>query len=276
MEPGLTGGCMDNIITSIHNQRVKDAARLRDHRGRVKQQRIIIDGAREVSRALAAGIEIVEAYAPADAPSAVDHTLVELRAAGVAITRVAPDVFEKLAFGDRTEGMVAVALPPRRTLADFLPTPQRPIVVLEGIEKPGNVGAVVRSGDGAGIGGVILADCHTELFNPNAIRASLGAIFQMPIAEARTPQTLDWLREREYRILAARVDGSMSYADADLTGTVAIVLGSEAQGLTPSWSGPDVANIKLPMLGIGDSVNVSAAAAVLCYEALRQRGAKDA
>jgi TrmH family RNA methyltransferase len=145
------------------------------------------------------------------------------------------------------------------------------IAVLEGVEKPGNVGAVLRSADAAGVSAVILADGRTDLYNPNAIRASSGTIFSMPVCEATSSDVLAWLRERGFRIAAARVDGSVPYTKVDYRGPTAIVLGSEATGLSPIWSGNDIQAVRLPMLGAADSLNVSVTAAVLFYEALRQR-----
>ncbi len=181
-------------------------------------------------------------------------------------------VFEKLAFGQRAEGVLGVAEMPRPTLAS-LTLPERAVVaVLEGVEKPGNVGAVLRSADAAGVAAVILADARTDLYNPNAIRASLGTIFTVPVCTATSDEVLVWLRQQRLAIFAARVDGSMPYTAADFRGPTAVVLGSEASGLSPAWTAGDIKPIRLPMLGAADSLNVSVTAAVLFYEALRQRG----
>jgi TrmH family RNA methyltransferase len=143
--------------------------------------------------------------------------------------------------------------------------------VLESVEKPGNLGAVLRSADGAGLDALIAADLRTDLYNPNAIRASLGTIFTLPVAVADSRETLDWLRGRGLAIVAARVDGSVPYTEVDYRRPTAIVFGSEAEGLSEAWRAPDVTAVRLPMLGAADSLNVSAAAAVLFYEARRQR-----
>jgi TrmH family RNA methyltransferase len=151
--------------------------------------------------------------------------------------------------------------------------PDCPLVgVLEGAEKPGNVGAVLRSADGAGLSALIVADGGTDLFNPNAIRASLGTIFTVPVATATTAETIDWLTGHGLAVYAARVDGSVPYTVADFRRPAAIVLGSEAEGLTAAWAGDWLTAVRLPMQGAADSLNVSATAAVLFYEALRQRG----
>jgi TrmH family RNA methyltransferase len=180
-------------------------------------------------------------------------------------------IFGKLAFGQRTEGVLGVAEMPKATL-DRLLLPDLPLVaVLEGVEKPGNLGAVLRSADAAGVSALVAADARTDLYNPNAIRASLGTIFSLPVASATTQETLAWLRDRGLAVFASRVDGSVPYTEADFRHAAAIVLGSEAEGLSPAWSGPGVTAIRLPMCGAADSLNVSTAAAVLFYEALRQR-----
>lgn len=259
-------------ITSLQNPRVKAAVRLRDGRHRQHQRRILIDGTREIGRALEAGVRLLEAFV--SEPFSSDDArrlLVRLPESGVELLKVSESVFEKLAFGRRTEGIVAVASTPDALLSQ-LTLPDNPLVaVLEGVEKPGNVGAVLRSADAAGVNAVVVADAGTDLYNPNAIRASLGTIFTMPLAEATTAETLDWLGGRKLAVYAARVDGSLLYTEVDFRRPTAIVLGSEAEGLSPAWHAGDVTPIRLPMLGAADSLNVSAAAAVLFYEALRQR-----
>jgi RNA methyltransferase, TrmH family len=272
----LNSSMHEPIITSVQNPRVKDAARLRDRRHRERQGRFLIDGAREILRALQAGIKleqlfVCEAQCRSDE---ADQALGRARSNGVEILPVTPQVFGKLAFGDRAEGILAVAATPRSMLAD-LPAlvPELLVAVLAGVEKPGNIGAVLRTADAAGVSAVILADPRTDLFNPNAIRASLGTIFTVPIAVATAAETLAWLREKQCRILTTRVEARLTYSEAEYRGPTAIVLGSEAQGLSGDWTGADIVPVRVPMLGIADSLNVSATAAVLFYEALRQRGA---
>ncbi len=186
-------------------------------------------------------------------------------------SRVVPLVFEKLAFGSRAEGLVAIVNTPQRRLAD-IKLPAKPLVaVIEGIEKPGNVGAVVRSADAAGVSALIVAGGGTDLFNPNAIRASLGTLFKVPIAAAPPQAVFDWLMGQRLAIFAARVDAESVYTDVDLTQPAAIILGSESAGLTDVWRRPEVTAVRIPMRGSADSLNISAAAAVTFYEAARQR-----
>jgi TrmH family RNA methyltransferase len=262
------------ILTSTANPRVAAAVALRDRRGREGAGLTLIDGAREVRRALDAGVEIAEVFvcepllAGPDARAALDR----LGATGVPIRATSERVFRRIAFGERAEGIVAVVRIPPLEL-DRLVLPAQPlIVVVEAVEKPGNLGAVLRSADGAGVDALIAASPRTDLFNPNAIRASAGTIFGLPLAAAETSAVLDWLRARGIRTIATRVGASTPYTETDLTGPVAIVLGAETDGLTDAWSGPDVETVSLPMLGIADSLNVSVTAAILVYEARRQRG----
>ena len=262
-----------HAITSPHNQRVKDAVKLRTARQRSKQGRTLIDGSREIGRAIDAGVQMVELFVCEPLCMSADSLRVieRLRTLDARVWHVTPEVFERLAFGERHEGIVAVIEPPSRTL-DQLQVPAGSLIaVLCGLEKPGNVGAIVRSADGAGVGGVIVVDPVTDLFNPNCVRASLGTIFSQPIATATTEETLNWLRARGDRMFAARLDAEQVHTEVDLRSGAAIVLGSEAAGLPPAWHATDVTSIKLPMHGTADSLNVSAAAAVLFYEALRQR-----
>ncbi len=264
---------MDAPITSPQNPRIRAVAALRDRRDREREGRIVIDGAREILRALRAGIAVEQLFVCEPLCRSDDSraTLREAARRGVERVDVGARAFEKIAFGERAEGLVAVGRPPDLAL-DALRLPSDAlVVVLEGVEKPGNLGAILRSADGAGADALIVADGGTDLFNPNAIRASVGTIFSVPLASAPTRDVIRWLRANGIRIAAARVDGSRPYTDADLTGPVAIVLGSEAEGLSEAWAADGIEGVRLPMHGIADSLNVSVAAAVLLYEARRQR-----
>lgn len=265
---------MSRTITSFHNQRVKDAAKLRSRRHRDRQERILIDGAREIQRAIDGGVPLLEVFicpARANSPEA-QHLLEVFEEYDLPTSHVAADVFERMVYGDRNEGVLAVAGLPSTSIKR-LPPPEKQgtISVLVGVEKPGNVGAVVRSADAAGVEAVIVADGETDLFNPNAIRASLGTIFTVPVCCASSAETLAWLREHQVNIFAARVDATQMYTDVDLSGPVALALGSEARGLPAEWDIEGVTPIGLPMHGSADSLNVSTTATVLFYEALRQR-----
>lgn len=269
-------------IASKQNQRVKDAVRLRDRRGRDQSGKIIIDGVREIGRALEAAVQLDALFVcesllrpDGEALLAAVRENDPASRGGVARIELVPvtaSVFAKLDFGARREGIVAVATPSRRSLVDLTVVDDALVAVVEGVEKGGNLGAVARSADAAGVAAVIAADGRTDLYNPNAIRASAGAVFALPLVAATSTETLSWLRGHGFRILATRVDGAVRYTDADLTGRTAIVLGSEVAGLSDVWTGEDVTSIVLPMRGVADSLNVSVTGAVLFFEALRQRG----
>jgi TrmH family RNA methyltransferase len=261
-------------LTSTANPRVKAVVRLRDRRERERTGRTVVDGAREIRRALEAGVAIEEAFLCTPLLRGADARLALelLRERGVPAWETSEVVFDRLAFGERAEGLVVVARVPDTRLDLLDVPPDALVVVLEGVEKPGNLGAILRSADGAGADALIVAAPRTDPFNPNVIRASAGTVFAMPLAAASSEDVIDWLRERRFRIVAARVDAATSYSDVDLRGPVAIAFGSEADGLTGAWEAADIEPVRLPMFGIADSLNVSVTAAVLLYEARRQRG----
>jgi len=247
--------------------------RERDHRA--AQQRMVIDGAREITRALDAGIEVSELFVCEESLRDDAQRVVQMAVErGASLCQVSQAVLARVAFGERNEGLVATARPPHRTLAGLQLTDDAMIAVLAGIEKPGNIGAVIRTADATGVTAVVIADGGTDLFNPNTIRASLGLIFSLPVVAASSKETMQWLRQHHYEILATRAEGEKPYTDVALTGRVAFVLGNEAQGLAATWTGPGITSLSLPMCGAGDSLNVSVTAAVLFYESLRQRKAR--
>ena len=263
----------DRLITSLTNPRVKAAVRLRDRRERDETGLTLVDGPRELLRALDCGIVVAEAFVCEElirSPDAQD-ALRRLEIAGTAVLEVSQGVIAKVGFGGRSEGVVAVVRTPETGLDRLVISPAPLLVVVESIEKPGNLGAILRTADGAGADGVIAADPLTDPFNPNAIRASLGTIFSVPLATATAAATLDWLEANRIRPIAARVDAPQLYSEVDLRGPIAIVLGSEADGLSAAWADARVDPVAIPMLGSADSLNVSVAAAVLLYEARRQR-----
>jgi len=241
-------------------------------RQRDKQQRILIDGVRESLRALEAGVQLTEVfYHLGQQPTAeITSGLDRLHAAGCLVAEVSEEVFTHIAFGDRTTGVVAVAAMPRPALED-LQLPECPLVlVMENVEKPGNLGAVLRTADAAGVTAVVTTG-GVELFNPNTIRASLGAVFTMQVCTATSQQILAWLEAAGIKVFAAIVDGSTLYTSENYQAPAAFVLGSEAAGLSAGWRQPGVTAVRLPMAGAVDSLNVSTTAAILCYEAVRQR-----
>lgn len=261
-------------ITSLRNPRLKAALALRDARERRRRCQMIIDGIREIRRAYEAGIAFQEVFFCSELLSPEASSLLDqITTAQTELFEVAGRIFQKLSFGDREDGIVVVAAVPHRRLSEIERQPGTPLIaVVEGIEKPGNVGAIVRSADGAGLTGVIAADLRTDLYNPNAIRASIGTIFALPVVTAEGHAVRQWVKAHGLQLVAAKVEGNIPYNRVDFTRPTAIILGNEARGLTPIWDQPDVIGVRIPMLGIADSLNVSVAAAILFYEARRQRG----
>lgn len=261
-------------ITSPQNPRIKEVIRLRERRGRQKQKRFIIDGLRELQRAWEAGLTVQEVYfAPAACQNRTEqNTLSLLESHGTELIEISSRVMEKLSYGQRKLPMVAVANTP---MIGSLPDLELPlnalIIVLEAIEKPGNLGAIARTADAAGIHAVILCEGTDDIYNPNVIRSSCGAIFHVPIVDTNHVELQAWLHDNTFKSYATRVDGAIDYTQADYTGRTAIIMGTEATGLSHNWFDANSSAITVPMLGIGDSLNVSTSCAVVCFEALRQR-----
>jgi RNA methyltransferase, TrmH family len=267
-------------ITSPSNPRVKAAAALRDARDRKRTQRILIDGSDLIARAIDGGwmleeLLIAEAALVAEAfpqPQRL-HDLLR-RAPGVPVLALGPMAMKKLQYGDREVDAIAIAKMPATELDSRLATlalPKRALfLVLDRIEKPGNLGAMLRTADAAGVTAVLASDPVCEIWNPNAIRSSLGAIFRVPIAVGTEDKIDAWLREHEVTVYAARVEGAVDYAAVRYPERAAVVIGSEAMGLQGRWSGPHVAPILIPMHGTIDSLNASVSSAILLFEMVRQ------
>jgi TrmH family RNA methyltransferase len=281
-----------DTITSAANPRVRQAARLRDADARRDTGLTLIDGRRELARAMAAGVAIDEVFVDADSAAALLHDdaadaarhtsdepcLASLAARGTRITGLARKAFERIAFGSRNEGVVGVARYRAGTLADFAVATDRPVLVIEGVEKPGNLGAILRTADAAGLAGVVVCDGRTDPANPAVIRASLGTVFTVPLATASAHETIAWCGARGRRVVAATPTGTILWHEARLAGRTAILLGSEAHGISGAWQQAasvgtvHLESVRLTMAGAADSLNVSATTAVLAYEAVRQAG----
>jgi TrmH family RNA methyltransferase len=255
-----------SIISSLSNPKIKEAVKLREGKHRRRTGTFLIDGRRELDRAVQAGVRLLEVFT-------VDPSVSFLNAV---VHQVTEPIMQKLAFGDRNEGIIAVAEEPVQSFDIFatkISEKASPLLaVLEGIEKPGNLGAVFRSADAAGMDGVMIADSLVDPFHSNAIRSSMGTVFSMPMVSGSSAVILRWLQDRRFQIAAAWCSGNtVSYTAIDLCRPTAIVLGSEAEGLTNVWKGAGITSVALPMSGIADSLNVSVAAGILFYEVKRQR-----
>jgi TrmH family RNA methyltransferase len=263
-------------IDSPHNPRIRAAAALRERRDRLETGLALVDGARESRRAIEAGVTVEAAFVcrPLLRSDEAADAVAALRSRGIEALEVSERAFGAVAYGDRTDGIVLVVRAPSVELEDLDPPAVPLLLVTEDVEKPGNLGAILRTADAAACDAII-AIGGTDVFNPNVVRASVGTAFTVPFATTTAEGALAWLRGRGIRIVATRVDAGALYTAADLRGPLAIVLGSEALGLSDAWHAPDVEAVRLPMLGVADSLNVAASAAILAYEARRQRGLPD-
>jgi TrmH family RNA methyltransferase len=199
--------------------------------------------------------------------------LARAQQAGAELVEVSQPVFARMAYRENPDGWLAVLPAVRRGLDNFPPAAGPALfVVAEAIEKPGNLGALLRSADAAGVTGVIVCDPATDIYNPNVVRSSRGTLFTVPVAEGTAPETLAWLRARRISVVATSPQARLAYTDADLRGPVAIVVGAEDAGLSAAWLGQADLSLLIPMLGQVNSLNVATAATLLLYEARRQRG----
>jgi TrmH family RNA methyltransferase len=265
-------------ITSLHNPRIKEVLRLQEKSAERRRQGLtLVEGYRELANARQAGWGVATLFVCAElAGEVITQELLapaQLTPRPYEFLPVSAAVFAKLAVRERSDGVLAVLRTPHRTLAD-LALPANPLIlVLEAVEKPGNLGAILRTADAAPAHAVLVGDPRTDLYNPNVIRASLGGIFTVPTVAAPMSEILDFLRSMGIRTFAAALaDDAKSYTAASFTGPTALVLGTEADGLTPATRQACDETVIIPMRGVLDSLNVSVAAAVLTFEAVRQRG----
>lgn len=256
-------------LTSLHNPTVKALVKLRQRRARDRQQCLLIDGARALHLALANGMQLAALYvdeAVLDTHAALLH---RAAAAGVTLQPVTAAVFRKIGYGEHPDGVLGLASQPRMCLSRLLRPPMPLYVIVEGLEKPGNLGAILRSADAAGVTGIILCDNQIDVWNPNVIRASQGACFTVPLAIASAAAALAWLRQGGIRILAATPTARQLYTQVDMRGPCALVFGAEHHGLSEVWQHDTL--LRIPMGGQVDSLNVAQAASILVFEAVRQR-----
>ena len=257
-------------IASPQNPKVKTLLALQQKSSeRRKTGLFVVEGRRELMHCLEAGFEIDTIFCCYDVETGVEP--MPPLPDGVRVFEVSKAVYEKMAYRSSTEGIVAEVRTRPLALAD-LQLPERPlVVVLERVEKPGNLGAILRSADAAGVDAVIVCDPLTDLYNPNLIRSSVGAVFSVPCVACTSEECIAFLKSRDIQILTAQLQDSRLYYDTDMRRPTAIVMGTEATGLTPQWREAADAHIRIPMLGRIDSLNVSVSAAILMYEAVRQR-----
>jgi len=261
------------LITSSSNLRIKNIVRLRKSVDRKKNTITIVEGPREIANALDAKLSFKEAFISQDyRDNGDDQKLIQrFKKLKLPVYECASSVFSKIAYGQRKEGILALCKTPQNSLSKLLVGTNALFVVVENVEKPGNLGAILRSCDGAGAQGLIVCQEKTDLYNPNVIRASLGTVFTVPTATASPKDTLDFLRKNYIQICATSPKAKVLYSDADFKNSLAIIVGSEQKGLGDFWIKNADITVKIPMKGKADSLNVSSSTAILLYEALRQK-----
>ncbi|MFA5131584.1 MAG: RNA methyltransferase [Patescibacteria group bacterium] len=258
-----------NIINSLNNQKIKDLVRLKKAGERREAQMLIIDGAREIEKAKKSAYEIRELFY---CPALIKKE--EKNFFGVEsekITEVSEPVFRKICYKENPDGFFAVVAIKKISLKDIKLSKNPLVVILEAVEKPGNLGAIIRTAYAAGVEAIIINDNQTDIYNPNVIRASEGFVFNVPIIIASVVETQSWLKKEKIISLAAATGGKKSYTEEKMNMSLAIILGSEAYGLSDKWLTKADKLIKIPMVKGIDSLNVSVSAAILIYEAHRQR-----
>jgi TrmH family RNA methyltransferase len=256
------------MITSPQNERIKHLVQLQQKSSLRRQEGLfVVEGRRELLHCINADYEVKTIFVD----NQKDDALLDIDSKNAEIIEVSPKVYEKIAYRESTEGVVAIVKARKKTLQDFAQKEHPLYVVIEAVEKPGNLGAILRSADAAGVDGVIVCDPLTDLYNPNLIRASIGAIFTVPTVACTSEECIAWLKENKIQILTAQLQDSNLYYDIDMKKATAIVMGTEATGLTQQWRKAADKHIRIPMCGKLDSLNVSVSSAILMFEAIRQR-----
>ena len=265
---------MRTELTSPANPKIKHVVKLRSCSTREETGEMIVEGFRECRRALDNGYR----------PRAIFHCpelylknenegqlIIDAERAGADVFTCSRTAFVKMAYKERPDGLLMTGPHVAKRLSDVELPPNALVIVTESIEKPGNLGTILRSADAGRVSAVIVCDRTTDIHNPNVVRASTGTMFSVPIVEASSEEALAWLKAKGFKILAATPHAQKLHIEVDLTGNVAIALGAEQYGLTAKWMDGAELRVRIPMLGLADSLNVSAAATILVYEAVRQR-----
>ena len=260
---------MTEQITSLQNPKIKLLTALQQKSSERRRTGLfVVEGQQELQHCVEAGYEIDTIFY---CPELFQHSTFNVQRSTF---NVSPDVYAKVAYRGSTEGVIAEVRTRTLRLDDLKLGDHPLIVVLESVEKPGNLGAVLRSADASGVDAVVVCDPLTDLYNPNLIRSSVGAAFTVPCLACRSDECIAFLKQRGIKILTAQLQDSHLYYDTDMTCGTAIVMGTEHDGLTDQWRQAADAHIRIPMLGQIDSLNVSVSAAILMFEAVRQRQGK--
>jgi TrmH family RNA methyltransferase len=257
-------------ISSTQNPKIKELLKLEKAGFRKKTGLFIIEGFREIDRAVRSGYIIDKLFYNQELVSEKYASFVEQAESSIKIP-VSKNVFSRIAYRDNHDGLLAVSQMKDHPLTALNPKSNSLYLVIEQVEKPGNLGAILRTADAASVDAVIICDSQTDIYNPNTVRASLGTLFSNELVLCSSEEAIDFLKDNNFKIFAAALQNSSEYFQEDFTESTAIVLGSEANGLTNKWRENADRIIRIPMKGMADSLNVSVTAAILCFEAVRQK-----
>lgn len=266
---------MHKFISSLQNPGVRRILQLQEKaRTRKKENVFVVEGVREIELAIKGGYEVQELYYTSDLfPSEKFENLRVILPDAVQVTELSAEVYGKIAYRGSTEGVIAIVTAKDLLLKDIVLKNENPLIlVAEAPEKPGNIGALLRTADAAAVDAVLIANPKTDMFNPNIVRSSVGCLFTNNIATGSTKEIVGFLKENGVNIYAAALQASKNYSSVDFTTSSAIIVGTEATGLSEEWLKNSTQNILIPMQGEIDSMNVSVAAGILVFEAKRQRG----
>lgn len=279
---GLTAVVPDLLITSPANPRLKSLVGLRRRRTREETGTTLVEGHEELALALASGVRPQTVFVCPELFSPAGHAggqeighqedlVAHARQLGAEVVRLSRNAFEKVAYREGPDGLLAVVPAVGRALSTLDTGPEDLFLVAQRVEKPGNLGAMLRTADAAGVSAVVAADPVTDWGNPNVVRASKGAVFALPVATATTAETLAWLNARDVRLVVTTPETDLVYTDADLTGPVAVAVGAEKHGADDALLAAAAYRVRIPMHGKANSLNVAASAAIVLFEARRQR-----
>ncbi len=257
------------MITSIQNQRIKDVVKLSNTRERRRRNLFVIEGVRELSLAVTGGYHIHNLFVCRDLLNSEGQEFIDKW--NIPVEEVSIDVFRKMAYREESDGIIALSVPRNLPLNEIRLSKIPFIIVLEAVEKPGNLGAILRTADAARVDAIIVCDPKTDIYNPNTIRSSIGCVFTQQVVACTSEEAYQWLKQSHINIFAAELTASAWYHETDFTQPSAIVMGTEADGLTDFWLTRADHRIKIPMRGYIDSLNVSVSTAVITFEAMRQR-----
>ncbi len=260
------------LITSLQNAAIKNIVKLSKNRERQQQGLFVIEGARELSLALQSHYEVESVYVWRELFEKTKYPEVLDSIEESRVFDITAEVFRKIAYRENSDGVVALAKPKSHKLEALRLSENPFVIIIEAVEKPGNLGAILRTADAASADAVIVCDPQTDFYNPNVVRSSVGGIFTVQTAVCSSEEALEWLKANKITSYAAELQAAEFYQNIDFRSSSAIVMGTEAEGLTDFWLKNATKRIKIPMRGKIDSLNVSVSTAVLTFEAMRQRG----